>query len=114
MTVQESARTLKHLPSDLMREFQESRYYQEYEESWYSHLGLTPWDQAVCGRVHEAAEHGADGRTHQESIELDRDAIRDAVSDGVLWEDLGDMLEEYMNDVEVWHEKNGSLHTEIG
>ena len=105
---------LRHLPSALMHDFLNTDYYQDYEESWYGDLGLSPWTQDTCDRVHEYATDGGDGRTHGEVIDLERRAVDCAADDGILWEPLADRLVCYLDDVETWHQENGSLDEIIG
>lgn len=70
-----------------------------------------------AARVYDAAESGADGKTHAEVIEDWREAFRAWVRDKHLWsepERFMQAVEDYFYSVEAWHEKNGSLWQEIG
>ena len=62
-------------------------------------------DPERAERIHEAAEHGADGSTHAETIEDWRDYL--SMADYPDW--LKDRLGLEINEVELWHELNGSL-----
>lgn len=73
-------------------------------------------------RCYDAAENGADGSTHAEHID-DWRAYLDCfkVIDDEFPEEGGDITQavydaitKEIDDCEAWHEKNGSLHTEIG
>lgn len=112
--IRDTVAHLRYIPSALMHDFLNTDYYQSYEESWYSDLGLSPWTQDVCNRVHEYAEDGGDGRTHREVIDLQRDAVNAAGDDGELWEPLADRLVCYLDDVEDWHHRSGTLDDVIG
>lgn len=76
-------------------------------------------DPERAERIHDAAEHGSDGSTHYEIMEdwrefadmLFRDLHFDDRNDA---EPLRDALDAAINDCELWHEKNCSLHEVIG
>jgi len=74
-----------------------------------------------AARCHDAAEFGADGKTHAEVIQDWRDAFSYWLSDETrsAWsaakgDRFGAAVCAYFDSVESWHEKNGSLWTEIG
>ena len=69
---------------------------------------------------YEAAENGADGSTHAEHIQDMRAAFDDWLSDqhrGRLTEfpyRLQSAAHAYFNELEAWHEANGSLWETVG
>ncbi len=75
-------------------------------------------------RCHAAAEQGADGMTHAEHIEDMRDAFREYMRSGRKdargrrhWEScerFETAVHAHFDALEAWHEKNGSLHEEVG
>jgi hypothetical protein len=71
-------------------------------------------------RVHDAAENGCDGSTHQEVIEDWRDAFRDWMRERTRgkwyasYDRFEAAVEAYFDSVEVWHEQNGTLFKQIG
>ena len=69
-------------------------------------------------RVHDAAENGCDGSTHQEVIEDWRDAFRNWLDDRAntwhSYEHFTDAVDQYLHDLEVWHYNNGTLFKQIG
>ena len=68
-------------------------------------------------RCADAAECGADGKTHAEVIEDWREAFRAWIRDKRLWNDPERFIaavEAHFDSVEAWHERNGSLWQEIG
>ncbi len=70
-----------------------------------------------AARCYDAAENGADGKTHAEVIEDWRDAFSAWISDKHKWtapERFMDAVNAHFDSVEAWHEKNGSLFQEIG
>jgi len=80
-------------------------------------LYLSNPDRAT--RCDEAAENGADGSTHYERIQDEREAFENYAR----WRRTGSgepcyrvraAVEAYLDSVESWHERNGSLHQEIG
>jgi hypothetical protein len=73
-----------------------------------------------ANRCYEAAENGADGKTHAEVIEDWREAFNAWMRDrmrghwGAEPERFIAAVEDHFSQVEAWHEKNGSLWQEIG
>lgn len=82
-------------------------------------------------RIHDAAENGANGSTHAEQIEdwreyveqLKEEAEREAwrADNDEEGESMEKEIEQWHNAIsaeidacETWHERNGSLHEEIG
>ena len=87
-------------------------------------------DPERAERCHKAAEHGADGSTHAERLQDMRDGNEIAEREiyraqflalgfpqfaaEALASALRDEIDAEIDDSEKWHEKNGSLHAEIG
>jgi hypothetical protein len=70
-----------------------------------------------ASRCHDAAEFGADGKTHAEVIEDWRESFSAWIRDRRAWtepERFIAAVEAHFDAVEAWHEKNGSLFQEIG
>ncbi len=81
-------------------------------------------------RCYDAAENGADGSTHAEAIQDQRDFAEILYDEArrAVWkldgpeadeaeielEDWQDTISALLDEVETWHETNGSLHQEIG
>lgn len=71
-------------------------------------------------RCYNAAIDGGDGKTHAEVIGDWRDAFKYWIRERRRCKDTADpdrfiaAVEAYFDDVELWHEKNGSLFKEIG
>ena len=71
-------------------------------------------------RVHRAAEHGAGGETHAEVIGDWRDAFsnwtrdRDRNRNGNYHDRFEAAVQAFFTSTELWHDLNGSLHTEVG
>ena len=75
-------------------------------------------DPERMGRCSNAAEHGADGSTHAEVIQDQRDQLipylRRAPSPKSDRDRLANAAAAYLDEVETWHYQNGSLHHMIG
>lgn len=88
-------------------------------------------DPDRANRIHEAAEHGAEGSTHAEIMEdwreyldqlkdehdrhawsIDDEAAGDAYAAEI--QTLFDSIAAEIDNCEAWHEANGSLHEEAG
>jgi hypothetical protein len=72
-----------------------------------------------AARCYDAAEFGADGKTHAEVIQDWRDAFEtyvkyDRRSVGLYPARFSDAVNAHFDAVEAWHEQNGSLDQEIG
>lgn len=71
-----------------------------------------------AARCYDAAEYGADGKTHAEVIEDWRDAFSNWMSDRQRWGKEHNRFEQGVLDkieeCELWHYFNGSLYQEIG
>lgn len=73
-----------------------------------------------AARCWDAAEHGADGKTHAEVIQDWRDAFKDWINDrrrgrfSAEPDRFCTAVEAHFDRVETWHEQNGSLHEQIG
>jgi hypothetical protein len=73
-------------------------------------------------RLHDAAEEGCDGSYHSERIDDQRDYLKSLdIIDPEYPEDGGDItqadydaISKELDEVELWHEKNGSLYQEVG
>ena len=87
-------------------------------------------DPGRAERCHKAAEHGSDGSTHAERLQDMRDGNEIAEREiyRAQFESLGfpkftaealasalrEEIDGEIDDAVAWHEKNGSLHAEIG
>jgi hypothetical protein len=71
-----------------------------------------------AARCYDAAEFGADGKTHAEVIDDWREAframLRDRGGNHNIPERFVAAVESHFGAVEEWHDKNGSLFQEIG
>ena len=70
-------------------------------------------------RMHEAAEHGADGSTHYETIEDWRDFARDlfrslSMDEREDEEKNHEALMDEINSCEKYHDGIGTLHNQVG
>lgn len=68
-------------------------------------------------RCHDAAEFGADGKTHAEVIQDWRDAFDALIRDRRAFNTPDRFVSAvlaHFDSIEQWHEKNGSLNQEIG
>jgi cell wall assembly regulator SMI1 len=76
-------------------------------------------DPERAERIHEAAEYGSDGSTHYEIIEDWRE-FADMLFRSLPWDEReelepsSDVLHLAINQCEEWHEKNGTLHKQVG
>ena len=94
----------------------------EYFRGWlYAHLGndLFISDPDRADRIYEAASEGCDGSTHYEHINDMRLAWRDWQHDhehktGREHDRVFNAIEKYLDGVEAYHEKQGTLHQEVG
>jgi hypothetical protein len=74
-------------------------------------------DPERAQRCDDAAEYGGDGSTHAEAISDMRNAIEYYILDKRRWGGtyrFRAAIDAHFDALELWHEKNGSLHTEIG
>ena len=94
-------------------DFINSEYFETYEESWYSNLVCSPWNNDLIERIHEAAEDGSDGRTNEEVMELWQESLDDCYDDVVSYDTKKNITVE-IKDCVLWHEKNGSLFKQLG
>ncbi len=70
-----------------------------------------------AARCNDAAEFGADGKTHAEVIEDWRESFSAWMRDHSSFNSrdrIEAAVSAHFDSVEAWHEKNGSLFTEIG
>ena len=95
--------------------FLNSRYFQEHQFGNSSDDWISDPDRAE--RCDDAAEDGSDGSTHQEHIQDMRNAFSDWMRDNHRQHDyptFTDAVDSYFDELELWHEKNGSLFQQIG
>ena len=76
-------------------------------------------DPDRASRIYEAASDGCDGSTHAEHIEDWREYLAtfredDEGAPGTLPVDVIDAINAEIDACEAWHEKNGTLHQEVG
>lgn len=74
-------------------------------------------DPERMSRCSDAAENGCDGSTHYEVIQDWRSSFSDWMSDyhrHKEYELFVSAVDSYFDDLEMWHETNGTLHLEIG
>jgi len=93
--------------------FLQSRYFQEHGNS--SDDWINAPDRAR--RCDEAAEYGSDGSTHQERIQDMREAFSDWIRDRRSTKEhelFISAVDAHFDDLETWHEKNGSLFQQVG
>lgn len=120
--------TIQSLPATI-HDLVNSRGYDIFRESKLGNdLFISDPDRAE--RIHDAAENGADGSTHGETIDdwreyveqLRADACRESYKLDDADEDKAeaeinawhDRITAEIDSCEAWHEANGSLHEEIG
>lgn len=104
--------TIKRIVNDFIR----SPYMQNREFGSSSDMWIEDPDRAE--RCENAAVDGCDGSTHQEHINDWREAFRDFMR----YERRGhnecelvmDAVEAYWDNLETWHEKNGTLFEQVG
>jgi hypothetical protein len=105
-----SARRAKRFVDDFVRS--------EYVEAWTAEKDVDFIDEPErASRVAKAAAFGGDGKTHAEVIEDWREAFTAWVRDRRRWNDLDRFsaaVEARFAEIEEWHQKNGSLHEQIG
>jgi hypothetical protein len=89
-----------------------------YVENWTAEKDSDFFNEPErAGRCADAAEYGADGKTHAEVIEDWREAFHAMMRDRRAWtepERFVTAVEAHFDQVEAWHECNGSLYQEIG
>ena len=97
-------------------DFIRSEYFAAWDESNRDSLGYSrsPFKRDRCERIYDGAEHGAEGSTHGEIIADWRESFGDFQRDYELPEKIINTIEKEINDCEAWHEKNGSLETQLG
>lgn len=92
----------------------------EFVQNWTSEKDNDFFNEPDrASRVWDAAENGADGKTHAEVIGDWREAFTAWMCDKRrgMWSDcerFSAAVEAHFDTVEAWHEKNGSLHQQIG
>lgn len=78
---------------------------------------LSPANPRRAERCWAAQEEGCDGSTHREIIADWRKAFRwerRCLDNGKPHDRFESAVEAYFDDVEAWHEKNGTLFQEVG
>ena len=100
-------------------DFIRSEYFAAWDESNRASLGYSrlPFKRDRCERIYDGAEHGAEGSTHGEIIADWREAFDCFQRDlqiAPLSDETVSAIEKEINDCETWHEKNGSLETQLG
>jgi len=95
-------------------DFIRSDYFMAYEESYFSNLVCSPWNKDILDRIEKAAENGSDGRTHGEILDLWQDAINDCYLDDMVNWDIKEGIIDEICECVLWHQKNGSLHNQLG
>ena len=73
-------------------------------------------DPNRANRCYDAAKNGCDGSTHRERIQDWRDAFSNWIADRRKWQTPDRFIagvNDYFDDLETWHEKNGTLFREI-
>jgi hypothetical protein len=95
----------------------------EYVTNWQSERDAcfySPRFLERAMRCADAAEHGADGKTHYEVINDWREMFQAWIHDRHEGHRRGDYplfdagVSAHWDALETWHERNGSLHREIG
>jgi len=117
------------LPATL-HEMHNSEGWKRFEESKLGNdLFLSDPDRA--SRMHDAAEDGADGSTHSERIDDQREYVDELYSEAVrqasniedefaalAWEEeieaWHDRFTAELDTVEKWHADHGTLHEQVG
>ena len=107
-----SEKRIRRIVADFIRSpYMQSREFGSSSDTWIE-------DPDRAERVDAAAEDGCDGSTHQEHIQDWREAWRDFMryerkSNGIC-ELVDTAIEKYWDDLETWHEKNGTLYEQVG
>jgi hypothetical protein len=99
----------------ILDEFVRSEYFQCWTSD--SDRFLAPSRQDRARRCYEAAEHGADGSTHAEVIQDEREAWHAYARRRYRWEHVWRVdaaVSAAIDAVEEWHAANGSLDQEVG
>ena len=94
--------------------FISSKYMESYTEG-----STSDWinDPERAERCDKAAENGCDGSTHAEIIGDWRHAFTDWIRDRRSWNGyptFESAVEMYLDELESWHEMNGTLWQEVG
>ena len=89
-----------------------------YVSNWTAEKDCDFWNEPDrAARCYDAAEHGADGKTHAEVIGDWREAFRAMIRDRRAWSEPARFIaavEAHFDAVEQWHADHGSLDQEIG
>jgi hypothetical protein len=106
-----SSKRIERIVDDFIR----SPYMQSREFGCSSDMWIEDPDRAE--RCESAAEDGCDGSTHQERINDWRETFRDFMRyerrSHNSCELLETAVESYWDDLELWHEKNGTLFQQV-
>ncbi len=106
-----SEKRIERIVDDFIRSpYMQAREFGATSDDWIT-------DSERMERCDSAAADGCDGSTHQERIQDWREAFRDFMRydrRGHDCELLTDAIEKYWDDLELWHEKNGTLFEQIG
>ena len=107
-----SEKRIRRIVDDFIRSpFMQAREFGSSSDMWIE-------DPDRAERVDAAAEDGCDGSTHQEHIQDWREAFRDFTryerGGHHSCELLESAIEAYWDDLEMWHEKNGTLYEQVG
>ena len=109
--------TQKKRADRIVAAFLQSRFWDEHR------FGVSSDDAIRDGERYDrcvrAAEDGADGSTHAEVIEDMREAFRDYLHQtrkpfAEYRYRVEDLAMRHFDDLEAWHEKNGTLNEEVG
>jgi hypothetical protein len=96
---------------ELFRDFLNSKALEQHKESVYGNDGWID-DPERRERIEEAAIEGGDGSTHAEVIQDWYDALSYYLED--VSECLEVMMTRHIEQIELFHEQNGTLHNQIG
>lgn len=107
-----SEKRVERIVADFIRSpFMQAREFGATSDDWIA-------DPERMERCDEAAKDGADGSTHQEHIQDWRDAFSDFMSYERRGHERCELLEAgvdaYFDDLELWHQNNGTLFEQIG
>lgn len=90
----------------------------QYVENWTSEKDSDFINEPErAERCYAAATNGADGKTHAEVIEDWRESFQAWIRDRRMWQEPERFIagvESHFDAVEAWHDKNGSLFSQIG
>lgn len=107
-----SEKRIERIVDDFIRSpFMQAREFGSTSDDWIN-------DSERMERCDDAAKDGCDGSTHQEHIQDWREAFRDFMRYERRGHQECPLLESaidaYWDDLETWHEKNGTLFKQVG